>query len=236
MNLVLVGLGVMAGILTTLAGQGGGLFLLIACSLLMGPHAALAVTAPALLLGNLHRAILFRHAVSRPIAGRLILGAVPGALAGGLLAGAMPAWGLQVLLVGLTALSIARALRWVSFGVPRWGLAPAGLVVGAMTGTAGGAGMLIAPITLSSGLSGLAYIGTVSTVAFTMHLGRVVAYASNGLLTRDLVVPTLAVALAITAGNALGERVRRRLTDRFTTRLEYGVLVVCVGVSLAGLA
>jgi uncharacterized membrane protein YfcA len=231
----LAGVGVIAGVLTTLAGQGGGLFLLLVLSVAMGPHAALAVTAPALLVGNLHRALLFRKAMDRAVAGRLVLGAVPGSIVGGLLAGAMPAWALQVVLVGLTALSIARALRWLSFDMPRWGLGPAGFVVGTMTGTAGGAGVLLAPLALSAGLSGSAFIGTVSVVAFCMHAGRVAAYASNGLLSRDLVVPTAVVALAITAGNAVGERLRRRLSERTTTRMEYGVLVVCVGVSLAGL-
>ena len=42
MTVLLGVLGLCAGVLTTLAGQGGGLFLLLLCSLLVGPHAALA--------------------------------------------------------------------------------------------------------------------------------------------------------------------------------------------------
>jgi uncharacterized membrane protein YfcA len=103
-----------------------------------------------------------------------------------------------------------------------------------MTGTAGGAGVLFSPVLLSTGLTGAAYIGTLSTIGFVTHVGRVVAYASNGLFTRELVIPTVVVALAITGGNALGERLRKILSDRTTTGLEYFVLVVCVGVSLAG--
>src|SRR4051812_11193889 len=104
MTLALAVSGLLAGVLTTLAGQGGGLFLILIASVLVGPRTALAITAPALLFGNLHRAILFRRALDRGIALRVILGAVPGAFAGGLLAGAMPEWVLRVLLVGLTAL------------------------------------------------------------------------------------------------------------------------------------
>lgn len=235
MTLALGLLGLLAGVLTTLAGQGGGLFLLLICSVLLGPKAALAITAPALLLGNLHRAALFRRFIDRGVATRMILGAVPGAFAGGFLAGRMPEWLLHVLLVGITALSVARALRWLSFQVPRAALGPAGFVVGAMTGTSGGAGVLFAPVILSSGVQGKAFVGTIASVAFATHLGRVVAYASSGLFTRSLLVPIVVVALAITVGNAIGERVRRALTDSTTMRLEYGVLVVCVGVSLLGL-
>ena len=235
MTLALGLLGLCAGVLTTLAGQGGGLFLLLFCSLLIGPRAALAITAPALLLGNLHRAVLFRRWIDRGVATRMILGAVPGAIVGGLLAGRLPEWVLHVLLVAITLLSIARALRWLSFEVPRGALGPAGFLVGAMTGTSGGAGVLFAPVLLSTGLRGTAFVGTIASVAFATHIGRVAAYAYTGLFTRDLVLPIVVVALAITLGNALGERARARLSDAVTTRLEYGVLVVCVGVSLLGL-
>lgn len=235
MTLALALLGLCAGVLTTLAGQGGGLFLLLVCSVLLGPKVALAITAPALLLGNLHRAVLFRRFIDRAVATRMILGAVPGAFVGGLLAGKLPEWALHVLLVGMTALSVARALRWLAFEVPRSALGPAGFVIGAMTGTSGGAGVLFAPVLLSSGLRGPAFVGTIATVAFATHLGRVVAYASSGLFTRQLALPIFVVALAITLGNAVGERVRARLSDSATVRLEYGVLVVCAGVSLLGL-
>ncbi|MDB4934837.1 MAG: hypothetical protein JWP87_1809 [Labilithrix sp.] len=235
MTVALAVLGLFAGVLTTLAGQGGGLFLLLFCSLLVGPHAALAITAPALLLGNLHRAVLFRKAIDRKVAARMILGAVPGAFIGGLLAGALPEWILQVMLVVLTALSIARALKWLAFDVPRWALGPAGFVIGGLTGTAGGAGVLFAPVLLSAGLRGATFVGTISTVAVATHVGRVIAYGSNGVFTRDLVVPIVVVAVAIAAGNWAGERIRANLSDKATTRLEYGVLVMCVGVSVLGL-
>ena len=234
MTLALALLGLCAGALTTLAGQGGGLFLLLLCSILVGPRSALAITAPALLLGNLHRAVLFRKAIDRSVALRMVLGAVPGAFVGGLLAGTLPEWTLKAMLVGLTLLAIARALHWLSFDVPRWMLGPAGLVIGSMTGTAGGAGVLFTPVLLSAGLTGRAFIGTIATVAFATHAGRVVAYAANGLFTRELFLPIVVVSAAIAAGNALAERLRSRLSATATTRLEYGVLVGCVAISVAG--
>ena len=48
-------LGVLAGALTTVAGLGGGMLLIYALAALGDPHVALAATAPALLVGNLHR-------------------------------------------------------------------------------------------------------------------------------------------------------------------------------------
>jgi uncharacterized membrane protein YfcA len=233
-------LGLGAGVVTTIAGQGGGLLLLLACSAIVGPHAALAITAPALLFGNLHRSVLLRTQVDRRVAGRMILGAVPGALAGGLLAGVMPAWGLRSLLVVTTALAVAKAIGLIRFRVPAAALTPAGAVVGVLTGTAGGAGVLFAPVLLSSGLSGRTFVATTSTIAFATHVGRVAGYASLGLFSLSLIAPTVAVTLAIFVGNALGDRLRSALDGatektRLTTTLEYGTLVVCVALSVAGL-
>lgn len=235
MEIALATLGVFAGVLTTLAGQGGGLLLLLACSAALGPHAALAITSPALLVGNLHRALLFRRSIDAGVAWRTALGAVPGALAGGLLAGVAPPVLLRALMLGMTALAIAKALGVMRFTVPRWALTPAGAVVGGLTGTSGGAGVLLAPVLLSSGLSGSPFVATTSAIAFAMHAARVAAYGSTGILSRELALPTALVALAIFGGNAVGERLRKRMSARVALRLEYGMLAACAALSVAGL-
>jgi uncharacterized protein len=265
--LELLGLGLGAGVLTTIAGQGGGLLLLLACSALIGPHQALALTTPALLLGNLHRALLLRRSIEWPVALRMIGGAVPGALVGGLVATVTPVWALRVLLIVMTVLAVARAGGLLRFDLPTRALLPAGAIVGAMTGTSGGAGILFAPVLLSAGLSGRVFVATSSAIAFSTHTGRMLGYASRGLFSQNLIFPTIVVTIAILFGNGLGDRLRSFLTkpsptplpavrpaheanlpthesDResdhkkgrgVVTFLEYGTLVVCVVLSVAGL-
>jgi uncharacterized membrane protein YfcA len=237
--LLLVALGLAAGALTSLAGQGGGLFLLVTCSALYGPRSALAMTAPALLVGNLHRAWIHRSSIDRPIATRMTIGGLPGALLGGLVAGAMPEHAFDAILIGMTALAIAKACGLIRFSVPRAALAPAGFGIGAMTGTAGGAGVLLAPVLLSSGLSGAAYVGTSAVVAVVTHLGRVAAYGSAGLFSGTngggtrVLVAGVTLALAIFGGNAIVERLRPFISARVSNRIEYATLVVCVTLSVA---
>jgi uncharacterized membrane protein YfcA len=234
MTPVFLVLGLAAGALTTLAGQGGGLVLLLACTTILPPHDALALTAPALLLGNLHRAILLRAHVDRPIGFTLIAGAVPGSVVGGMLVGAVPSSALRVLLVVLTMVAIAKALGLLRIRVPRPAILPAGFLVGAMTSTSGGAGVLLAPILLSAGLTGRTFVATASTAAAATHIGRVVGYATHGLFSRSLIAPTVMVTVAIFAGNAIGERLRVFLTERRAQLVEYGTLIVCVVLSVAG--
>jgi len=238
MTLAFLLLGLGAGLLTTVAGQGGGLLLLLATSAIQGPHAALAITTPALLFGNLHRAAILRREVNRSVAGRMVLGAVPGALLGGVAAGLLPVLVLRLVMVALTTIAIAKAVGWVRFTIAPRALTPAGFLVGLTTGASGGAGVLLAPVLLSLGLSGRAYVATGAVVAVAMHVGRVAGYVGLGLFSRQLAVWTVVVTLAIFAGNALGGRAQAFLQARSRTwqaALEYGTLALCVALSVAGL-
>lgn len=236
MTLALLLLGLMAGTLTTIAGQGGGLLLLLALSALVGPRDALAITAPALLCGNLHRAALLRRFLDRALAFRMMIGTVPGAILGGFAAGLVPAWGLRVALVVMTGFAVAKALGWLRLQIPRRAFVPAGLAIGVMTGTSGGAGVLLAPLLLSTGLSGRAFVATTAALAASMHVGRVVGYAGLGFFSGGLVGTTAAVTVAIFAGNWLGGRLLAALSPigRAQHFLEYGTLIVCVALSVAG--
>jgi uncharacterized membrane protein YfcA len=232
--------GLMAGVLTTVSGQGGGLILLLAVSTLVGPREALAITAPALLFGNLHRAVLLRDHIDRRVAVRMMIGTLPGALLGGFATGVIPAWGLRLALLVMTALAIAKALGWLDFQVKERGLGLAGFGIGVMTGTSGGAGLLLAPLLLSAGLSGPAFVATTSALAVSMHIGRVIGYAGLGFFSGGLVGTTVLVTVAIFAGNWLGGRIQAWLsrisanTGRARAALEYGALIVCVALSVAG--
>lgn len=231
MLLLLFGAG--AGLLTTTAGMGGGMLLLVGLSLLYGPGAALASTAPALLLGNLHRFYLYREHLDRRVALAFAAGGLPGAACGGVLAGGIPPRVLGLLILLSSVLAIARAvLRWRWSISPRV-MAPAGFVIGAMTAASGGAGVLVAPLFLSAGLTGDAYIATIAASASLMHLGRIVGYGAGGLLDGVALGRAAVLALAIPIGNLVGKRLALR--NRVPAGvLEYAMLAACVAMALLG--
>lgn len=233
--LLLLGLGLGAGAVTTVAGLGGGLLLLLGLSALVGPAAALAATSPALLAGNLHRCWAYRRSIDWRLAKCFALGALPGALVGGLLAAAVPTVVLASLMAGATLLSLARAVGLLRLDVPVAAVAPAGVALGGLTGSSGGAAVLTAPLFLSSGLTGEAYVGTSAAAGVVMHIGRMTGYGAGGLFTRETVGAALILALAVLAGNVLGTRARK-LTRRLPeSLLEHAVLVICVALALLGL-
>jgi uncharacterized protein len=232
--LMLLVLGSLAGLLTTVAGLGGGLLLLLALSLLWDPHQALAATAIALLVGNLHRAFILRRSISRKVVGAFAIGAVPGSIAGGWLAVAVPAWVVQTFMVGSTVLSIVHALSHTNWRPGPNAIAPAGVLIGGLTGTSGGAAVLTSPLFLAAGLSGEAYVASLSASAVLMHVGRIVAYGAGGLVTTATLGYAALLALAILGGNLAGRKLRT-LSDKLPARsLEYASLVVCATLAVLG--
>lgn len=234
--LLLAALGLIAGILTTIAGMGGGLFLVAVLTVLHGPHLALTLTTPALFVSNGHRAYLFRGEVDRNVAASVAIGAVPGAIVGGLVLPALPELFVTLLLVAVTVVALLRAWGAVKLRLRARSLAMAGAGVGAMAATSGGAGMLIGPVVLSTGLTGAAYVGTVAACAVAMHLGRILGYGAAGLLTIELLPSIAALLVGLLAGNLVGRRARGHIPKSVEPRIEIGALVVSTAMAVVGLA
>lgn len=227
-------LGVLAGLLTTVAGMGGGLFLQLSLSMIWGPTTALATSSLALLVGNLHRTFLYRQSVNWPIAKAFVLGAAPGAVLGALLAVAVPPWAVNFLMLGMTLVTILRALGKISIHPPAAAMSPAGFVIGSLTGSAGGAAVLTAPLFLSAGLVGEAYVATTSISAVGMHTGRILGYAVGGLFDRSVLGYAAILSVCILVGNRLGKLVRKQAERLPEGLLEHVTLVLCVILAFAG--
>ena len=233
---ILIALGLSAGALTTVAGLGGGQLLVLALAAVHGPRAALAITAPALLAGNLHRYWLYRRAADGRAAVAFSLGAIPASLLAGWLAVGLPAIALSLLLAASTLLAIARALGLVTFRARRAAFPAAGAAIGALTATSSGGGLLLAPLLLSTGLTGPAYSATASLCASALHLGRLTGYAAGGSITATTLQASVVLAAAIFAGNHLGDSARRFVPRDAEAWIEHGTLIACVVLGLFGLS
>lgn len=235
MDLELVALGLVGGLLTTLAGMGGGLLIVAALGALRGPHEALAITTPALLVSNLHRGWMFRREIDRGVAQSFALGAVPGAVLGGLIVPTLPALVLSAILLGATAATLARAMGWWRVEPSRGAIGGGGFGIGLLAATAGGAGVLTGPLFSSAGLRGTRYVATIATGAVALHVGRVVGYGVGGLLAREQLESMLVLAVALVVGNLLGRQLRRRFEERHERVAELGTLVACTLLTVATL-
>ncbi|MBL8716845.1 MAG: sulfite exporter TauE/SafE family protein [Myxococcales bacterium] len=228
-------LGIGAGLLTTVAGLGGGILMLLAVSLATDPKVALVATAPALLAGNLHRAFLFRGDVDRRVARAFALGAFPGSVLGGALLSRMPGRLVGIVMAAMTAVALLRVCKVVTFTPRARGITPVGFGIGALAGTSGGAGMLAGPFLMALGLGGASYVATAAVASVAMHLGRVLSYGLSGLLDASTVRLSLLLLGAVLVGNSAGKWARRFIGPRLGTRIEVTTLVVASALGVFGL-
>ncbi len=233
---LLLVLGLAAGSVTTIAGIGGGMLLLLVLALVTDPATALAVTAPALFLGNVHRLVMFRRSIDKKVVSRFVLGALPGAILGAVFAASVPPDFIRWSLTAMVAISLFTAWRMPHFRLKRQLMLPAGAVIGGLTGTSGGAGILTAPVLLSMRLSGEAFVATMSACVCVMHVGRLIGYGAAGLMTPAVLADSAVIAVAILGGNLCGKKLRP-FTQRLPGRtLEYSVLVACATFAVVGLS
>lgn len=230
----LIGIGVLGGALTTLTGIGGGMVALSLLSLIMPPAAALAVSAAALVVGNGHRMALFARSIDRTVAVRFGLGLTAGAFLASLFVAAIPASVLHVALIAVALLAVYKTLRGVALSPSPRFLTASGTVVGAIGAGAGGAGVLVSPVLLSTGLRGDAYVATVAACAIALNAARVVGYGLGGLYTTAMLPAIAALALALVAGNFLGRSLRRRTSATTLTRIELATPLAAIAFTIAG--
>lgn len=226
-------LGVLAGALTTVAGMGGGMLLLLALAALGDPHQALAATAPALLIGNLHRVWIGRQHIDRDTARPLVIGAFPGALLGGAFVAAIPQRAVAVLMLAMTGLALARSFG-LKFSLPARAGLPVGLLSGALTATSGGAAILLAPFLRARELSGPRYVATTAVTAVAIHLARVLAYGMSGMSDASTLIPGAVLAVSIAVGNVAGDAAGQRLAERTRSHIQDVVMVTCTALALIG--
>lgn len=231
---IVLPLGLVAGVLTTVAGIGGGLVITLVLAAAWDPHRALAVAAPALLLGNVHRLWLMWPHVDRRAALALALPALVGSAVGGLLTAAIPAPVIRWLLLLVTALALVRERGWLWLPSGRGWLWGGGVVVGVVGATTGGGGLVLAPLMLMAGLRGVAFVATVAVVGTTMNLAQSLAYAATGMLIAAQLPVALALGAAILAGNVSGRWLRPRLGETACHRLTWASLLGGLALALLG--
>jgi uncharacterized membrane protein YfcA len=231
----LAALGILAGVLTTIAGLGGGLMLVSVLSFARGPLEALTLTAPALLLGNVHRVWMFRRAIDKRIALPLVSGAGLGALVGSLVLVGLPTVLVQALIVLVIAYALAKESGFVDWQPKTTWLFPTGLGAGFIASSSGAA-VVVAPMLVAGGLAGEAFVATSAAVAIAIHCGRVIGFGMEGVLDVNGLLASGLLAVTILAGNEVGRKLRGDLGEARCRRVTIVALVGSLIAALAGLA
>ncbi|MBR9861611.1 sulfite exporter TauE/SafE family protein [bacterium] len=207
-TLVLLVLGLLAFVLSTISGGGGAMILVPVLNWLIG----VSRTAPVLNLGTLigrpSRLIIFWKHVNWKVCMYYAPAAMVGAWLGSFLFSSFKIEWLQIL-VALFLISTVWQYRFgkkaKSFEMKLWYFIPLGLLVSILSTIIGALGPVLNPFYLNLGLDKEDMIATKTANSFIMGLSQIGSYAFFGLLNNQLWVCGIALGVGATIGNIIGK-------------------------------
>ncbi|WDD95590.1 sulfite exporter TauE/SafE family protein [Burkholderia sp. FERM BP-3421] len=225
--LLIVLIGVTAGVVSGVIGTGASIMLLPPLVFYFGPRQAIPIMAIAAVLGNVSRVYVWR----RDIAWRACL-VYAAAAAPAAALGAHTLWMLKPQWVdcalGVFFLAMIPYRRFASrrhVTLTAWQLFIAGALVGYLTGIVFSTGPLTLPIFSAYGLVKGGLLATEAAASLVVYAGKLAAFEQLGGLPLDVVAKGVLVGLSLSAGISVGKAVLQRLSvNAFHTLLDLVML------------
>lgn len=233
--LLLLIFGWLAATISGAAGFGGALLLLPILTFTVGGKAAVPILTVAQLLGNLSRAGFGWREIRWKPALVFSAGAIPASVVGSRIFVVLPP-SIVLRVVGVFLLFVV-LLRHTRFGkrtISERLLAPAGSVVGLLSGIAGSAGPLGAAVFLSLKLPPQAYVASEAVTAVLMHVTKCVTYGRYAGLTARELLQGLVLGGSLVAGSWTGRKLIDRIPEKGFSLLVESLLVISAVLFLLG--
>ena len=211
--LLILGLGLLAGMVGGVVGFGGSTILLPALVLTFGPKEAVPIMGLAGFLANLARVTVWWREVHWRAALVYSATGVPAVILGARLFLVLDARLVEAVL-GLFMIAMIPVRRWFlarnfSLGLP--GLAAAGAGIGFLTGMVSSTGPINTPFFLAFGLSKGAYIATEAMGSFSVYFTKSVVFQRFGALPWDVAMRGAIVGAAMMLGSWLAKGIVERM-------------------------
>ena len=227
--LILLTLGTLAYIISTISGGGGALILVPALKWLIGA----SYTAPVLNLGNLigrpARLIIFWKYIRWDIFIYYVPSALLGAMAGAYFFKQMSLQWLEII-IGLflvsTVFQYAFGKKERSFPMQKTYFIPLGFMVSILGTMVGALGPVLNPFYLNIGIDKEALIATKTANSFFMGIAQIGSYTYFGLLQGEYWIYGIALGIGATLGNILGKYLLSGMSSLLFRRMLIGLMVI----------
>lgn len=221
-----------AGVVSAIAGFGGGILYLPLVVALVGPREAVPLVTFGLVFSNLTRVTIHWKSIVWPLAARYIIGAIPGAALGAIIFVKLPAdW----IIKGIGAFLIASVVflliqRGNRPPLTRWGVFYLlGAVVGFFSNMLGVSGPAAVPFFLATGIRKEAFIATLAIGALLMHLTGVATWSAFKIISSSTVTNGILMGAMMVVGTYAGSAMLKRFSSKVFMYVVQGLLVV-IGV------
>lgn len=214
--LLLMSASFIAWFISSLAGGGSPFIIMPMVNFLMEAQAIPPVVTTGMLLGNLHRALVFWQDIDWQLTWWYLPGAVLGAVLGAFVFTQTQLQWLQILL-GLflvsSVFSLGLGKKENSFKVQGWFFLPAGFIYAFLSGLIGSIGPILNPFYLNYGLLKEKMIATKSAHVLVVHIAKIITYATLGALTKSYLWYGLVIGITAVPANWLGQMALKRISD-----------------------
>jgi len=216
--------------ITTITSIGAGLITYGVLGFFVDLKTIIPILAPAQLLAVTVRFWLFRQDIQWRLAALFFIGVIPGILIGTWLFHLLSELALRRLLgVFLLGFAVYEYLRPSAIQPasphPLW-LPISGVFAGALLGSIGVAGPLVAIVFLRYGLVKEALVAMISLFFLLGNSQRTLLYWQNGLLTADTLILGLAIGVSMIIGVYLGRLILPRISREQFVHLVLAMLVL----------
>ena len=226
--LIILGLGLVAGVVGGVVGFGGSTILLPVLVVAFGPKEAVPIMGLAGLLANVARVAVWWREVDWKAAAVYAATGVPAVALGARTFLALDARWVEGA-IGAFMLAMIPGRRWFlarNFTVGLGGLAAAGAGVGFLTGLVVSTGPINAPFFLAFGLAKGAYIATEALGSTSVYLTKSLVFQLYGALPFEAILKGLIIGVAMMAGSWAAKRIVERLdTSQFHATMDALMLV-----------
>lgn len=202
-----------ASTITAIAGVGGAIVLSFVLAPLLGVAALVQTISVAMIVNNITKINVFAKGIDWGSCAFVTACAAPGCIIGSLIYSRLDEAAITIVLgIFLVAIVVLKRVLPTDFGIwPRRLVAGTAFIYGILAGTTIGGGILLLPILMGTGLTGIALIGTDAAVGLAMHIVKTIVFGSTRVLTAQYASIGILIGIVMMPGAFIARWILSRM-------------------------
>ena len=226
MYVILIVVGLAAGLLSGSVGFGGGMILLPVITYFYGVEVAVPVSTIAQMLSNLSRVVMGWKEIDWRAVGMFLLLAVPFTALGAFGFAKVPKGPMTIVLCSfLIVFAVMKLMGKMRLPHSPSTMFVGGGVTGLVNGLLGISGPLSSAVFLTLELAPVSYIASEATTAAVMHIVKAIVYGKLNLMSDSIFLSGCGIGCAMILGNFIAMRFIRNVNKKLYQKVVAGIMI-----------
>lgn len=226
MCVILIVVGLAAGLLSGSVGFGGGMILLPVITYFYGVEVAVPVSTIAQMLSNLSRVVMGWKEIDWRAVGMFLLLAVPFTALGAVGFAKVPKGPMTIVLCSfLIVFAVMKLMGKMRLPHRPSTMVVGGGVTGLVNGLLGISGPLSSAVFLTLELAPVSYIASEATTAAVMHIVKAIVYGKLNLMSDSIFLSGCGIGCAMILGNFIAMRFIRNVNKKLYQKVVAGIMI-----------